>query len=760
MKKRRFQFGGNIEETVPASRPNIDQRTPSGVRSVSSPVAPVKSDVQGAMKHGGELKKMMSKRSKVKRMAVGGMSAPMGKRGAPPPGQGKGGSPGAQGKGGAPGQGMGQGQGKGPVPGGFMGGGAGQGQGKGTGPGGKPDGMRYPMGGPGGLGLGAGGMPMGGGMGGRGGMGPGEVGGGPAYLQDYAQRMGARTGQDGGQFGMGPMGVPLSDASARAAFDQQMAGYPADQRDAVRAMITRARPAGMKKGGKVSASSYNDMTGGAGGAMGRLQKTSIASKTVSQKLKKGGKVKGYAGGNVVTADDNKTFNKAFADARRDKADAFMWHGTKYTTKLASGEKGDEPTYASQRAAQPGPDVDVYGDAARNRGKGGGRGGPTTGGEAQMREMGLYPFGTDSNNVDTVRDEKYAKDNRGKSGGRSGTARENTNARADAAARSMESKIRKNESSMAERDAAYNSMKDDAFRAMLQRKQNTSAIGGGMGEEPVYPMNSEEMRNAASEMGATAGGMRRGGKAKMAKGGKVENFEGSAKDMAQDEKMAKARGMTLKQWEKSSADVKHDAKEGMKKGGKVKKMAKGGYASGGMSIAQDGMKGALRSKPSAMAKGGYAKGGKMTEGSPRDEARDMRQDRPQAKKAKMSMAKFENSAKDIDKMAKGGKASSHAKGCKCMACGGMAKMAKGGKVGMTFGKPLPGTKVSSQKIRSTVSTAGANMKKDGMKGSLRAKASGAKGTAMMKPLGMTKMAKGGKVRGAGIAQRGTKFIGEV
>ena len=96
----------------------------------------------------------------------------------------------------------------------------------------------------------------------------------------------------------------------------------------------------------------------------------------------------------------------------------------------------------------------------------------------------------------------------------------------------------------------------------------------------------------------------------------------------------------------------------------------------------------------------------------------------------------------------------------MACGGMAKkMAKGGAVGMTFGKPLPGTKVSSQKIRATTAT-GASMKKDGMKGQLRAKASGAKPTNMMKPLGMTKMASGGKVRGTGIAQRGTKFIGEV
>jgi hypothetical protein len=134
------------------------------------------------------------------------------------------------------------------------------------------------------------------------------------------------------------------------------------------------------------------------------------------------------------------------------------------------------------------------------------------------------------------------------------------------------------------------------------------------------------------------------------------------------------------------------------------------------------------------------------------------------------------------MKKGGKVA-HEKGCKCMACGGAAKyamggsvstaqdgmkkplrpkptaMAKGGVVGKTFGKPLPGTKVSSKMIRPTVAT-GASMKKDGMKGQLRAKASGAKTSSMMKPLGMTKMAKGGKVRGAGIAQRGTKFIGEV
>jgi hypothetical protein len=180
-------------------------------------------------------------------------------------------------------------------------------------------------------------------------------------------------------------------------------------------------------------------------------------------------------------------------------------------------------------------------------------------------------------------------------------------------------------------------------------------------------------------------------------------------MAQDKKLAKKRGMSLKDWEKSSADEKHDAQrsmKGMKMGGKAK------MASGGMSTAMDGMKKPLRPQASGMAK-----------------------------------------------MAKGGKAMAHEKGCKCMACGGMAKYAKGGKV--TFGsmQPLPGTKTVGPSIRPTVDT-GASMKKDGMKGQMGAKASGAKPTNMMKPLGMTKMASGGKVRGTGIAQRGTKFIGEV
>jgi hypothetical protein len=229
--------------------------------------------------------------------------------------------------------------------------------------------------------------------------------------------------------------------------------------------------------------------------------------------------------------------------------------------------------------------------------------------------------------------------------------------------------------------------------------------------PPIVENDEKVRNSDSPLEYFSRkheleGMRRGGKAKMAKGGKAEAFEGTAKDMAQDKKLAKKRGMSLKDWEKSSEDTKHDTQQnmkGLKMGGKAK------MARGGMSTAQDGMKSALRPKPTAMAKGG--------------------------------------------------KAMAHEKGCKCMACGGMAKYAKGGKV--TFGsmKPLPGTKTKSFNMMPELAP-GTSTKPAGSKGGLRAKASGAKSSSMMKPLGMTKMAKGGKVRGAGIAQRGTKFIGEV
>lgn len=73
---------------------------------------------------------------------------------------------------------------------------------------------------------------------------------------------------------------------------------------------------------------------------------------------------------------------------------------------------------------------------------------------------------------------------------------------------------------------------------------------------------------------------------MKKGG--EAFEGSAKDEAQDKKLAKKHGMSMKDWESSKMDTKHDKQEsmkGLKKGGK---MATGGVVNGQAGYAKGGI----------------------------------------------------------------------------------------------------------------------------------------------------------------------------
>ena len=54
------------------------------------------------------------------------------------------------------------------------------------------------------------------------------------------------------------------------------------------------------------------------------------------------------------------------------------------------------------------------------------------------------------------------------------------------------------------------------------------------------------------------------------------FEGSAKDVREDKKLAKKRGMSMKEWEASDADKKHDKQrsmKGLKKGGVTSKEMK-------------------------------------------------------------------------------------------------------------------------------------------------------------------------------------------
>jgi hypothetical protein len=67
----------------------------------------------------------------------------------------------------------------------------------------------------------------------------------------------------------------------------------------------------------------------------------------------------------------------------------------------------------------------------------------------------------------------------------------------------------------------------------------------------------------------------GDKTRRKHGGKAENFEGSAKDMMEDKKMAAKRGMSMKEWEASSADKKHDMQSAKAAGGKLKMVEKDG-----------------------------------------------------------------------------------------------------------------------------------------------------------------------------------------
>lgn len=161
-----------------------------------------------------------------------------------------------------------------------------------------------------------------------------------------------------------------------------------------------------------------------------------------------------------------------------------------------------------------------------------------------------------------------------------------------------------------------------------------------------------------------------------RGGKAEKFEGSAKDEAQDKKLAAKRGMSMKEWEASKADEKHDKQESMK-----------GLKSGGRTAKKDG--GGLYANI-------HAKRERIEHGS-KEKMRDA------GDKGAPSSKDFKDAAKTAKK--DGGKAMHH-KDCMCKACGGAAMSDEGGRMARKSGGKVGKSNISINIYPHTAERAGA------------------------------------------------------
>lgn len=161
-----------------------------------------------------------------------------------------------------------------------------------------------------------------------------------------------------------------------------------------------------------------------------------------------------------------------------------------------------------------------------------------------------------------------------------------------------------------------------------------------------------------------------------RGGKAEKFEGSAKDEAQDKKLAAKRGMSMKEWEASKADEKHDKQESMK-----------GLKSGGRTAKKDG--GGLYANI-------HAKRERIEHGS-KEKMRDA------GDEGAPSSKDFKDAAKTAKK--DGGKAMHH-KDCMCKACGGAAMSDEGGRTARKSGGKVGKSNISINIYPHTAEKAGA------------------------------------------------------
>lgn len=153
--------------------------------------------------------------------------------------------------------------------------------------------------------------------------------------------------------------------------------------------------------------------------------------------------------------------------------------------------------------------------------------------------------------------------------------------------------------------------------------------------------------------------RKGDMTRRKDGGKVKNFEGSAKDEMQDKKLAAKRGMSMKEWEASKADDKHDKQQsmkGLKAGGKADDDSNHPFYGDTRGKEWDEGKEAWVKKKVAPAGTG-------------------RKDIPQYPSKPQSSRKEDDPRGGDDDYKRGGAA--HEKDCMCKACGGSAGYKRGG-----------------------------------------------------------------------------------
>ena len=180
-----------------------------------------------------------------------------------------------------------------------------------------------------------------------------------------------------------------------------------------------------------------------------------------------------------------------------------------------------------------------------------------------------------------------------------------------------------------------------------------AVGPDEGGEMSEPTKSKMISPSEADRllaESNAGQRARGDMTRRKDGGKAEKFEGSAKDMMEDKKMAAKRGMTMKEWEASDADKKHDMQAKKAAGGKLKMVEKDGKKV--PDFAADGV-----GKMKAGGRTGKMGGGSMGMG--------------------MTSSPMMPAMNPMASGYKSGGKAAHNKDCACKACGGSAGMKDGG-----------------------------------------------------------------------------------